>query len=77
MSDIKKSKSELILESQLIADEYFDKKKLIESALDNLDSKEKITQEHFSGMSIIEEMFRELDVLEEKQKYIFEEIKKL
>lgn len=72
-----KSKNELISEAQELADEYNKKKLIIETALNELDSKEKITEEHMEGMSIIENMFNELDKIETQQSEIFDKIKKL
>lgn len=76
MEDKKKNKNELIKEAQELADKYFEKKEVIETALNDLDSKNKIGQEHLRGMIIIEEMFNELDEIELKQLKILEEIKK-
>jgi hypothetical protein len=76
MEDKKKNKNELIKEAQELADKYFEKKEVIETALNDLDSKKKIGQEHLKGMAIIEEMFNELDEIELKQLKILEEIKK-
>jgi hypothetical protein len=75
----KKSKNELITESQELADKLSEKKKVIETALDELDAKaikEGVSREHLSGMSIIEELFTEYDVIELEQAKVFEKIKK-
>lgn len=72
----KKSKKELILEAQVLADKFDEKKAVINTALDDLDSKKKIGPEHINGMAIIEDMFNELDEIELEQAKIFEQIKK-
>jgi len=75
----KKNKNELIVESQELADKLIEKKKVIETALDDLDAKadkEGVSIEHLSGMSIIEELFTEYDIIELEQAKVFEKIKK-
>ena len=76
MEEKKKNKNELIKEAQELADKYFEKKEVIETALNDLDSKNKIGPEHLKGMAIIEEMFNELDKIELEQLKILEIIKK-
>jgi DNA repair protein RadC len=72
----KKSKKELLILAQELADEFENKKKVIEIALDDLDSKEKIGQEHYTGIMVIEELFKELDEIEARQEKVIEHIKK-
>jgi DNA-binding GntR family transcriptional regulator len=72
-----KTKNDLIKEAQELADKYAIKKEVIETALNDLDSKEKITEEHIGGMAVIEQLFNELDEIEVEQLSIFEKIKKL
>jgi len=75
----KKSKNELIAESQELADKLIEKKKVIETALDDLDTKankDGVSIEHLNGMSIIEELFNEYDIIELEQAKVFEQIKK-
>lgn len=76
MEEIKKNKNELIKEAQELADKFFEKKEVIETALNDLDSKDKISPEHLKGMAIIEDMFNELDKIELEQLKILEAIKK-
>ncbi|MEK6829321.1 MAG: hypothetical protein AABY15_04275 [Nanoarchaeota archaeon] len=76
MEDSKKNKKELIQEAQELADKYNEKKAVIETALNDLDSKKKIGPEHLNGISIIEKLFNELDEIELKQIEVFEQIKK-
>jgi hypothetical protein len=76
MEEIKKNKKELILEAQVLADKFEEKKAVINTALNDLDSKEKIGPEHINGMAIIEDMFKELDEIKLEQDKIFEQIKK-
>lgn len=79
MEEIKKTKKELILEAQELADKLIEKKSVIETALNDLDAKaakEGITQEHLSGMALIEELFTEFAQIELEQAKIFEQIKK-
>jgi hypothetical protein len=71
-----KNKKELILEAQVLADKFEVKKAVINTALNDLDSKEKIGPEHISGMALIEEMFNELDQIKFEQDKVFEMIKK-
>lgn len=75
MEEVKKNKKELIQEAQILADKYNEKKAVIETALNDLDSKKKIGPEHLEGMSIIETLFTELDEIELEQIKIFEQIK--
>ena len=51
------------------------KKLVIETALNDLDSKEKVSVEHLKGISIIEDLFNELDEIEIKQIEVFKKIK--
>jgi len=76
MEEIKKTKKELIIEAQKLADKFDEKKAIINTALDSLDSKENIGPEHIDGMAIIEELFIELDQIKQEQSLIFEQIKK-
>lgn len=76
MEESKKTKKELILEAQMLADKFEEKKAVINTALNDLDSKKKIGPEHINGMAIIEEMFNELDEIKLEQDKIFEQIKK-
>lgn len=71
-----KTKKELIIEAQILADKFDAKKLVIETAINILDSKRKVGQEHITGMAIIEDMFRELDQIEDEQKVILDKIKK-
>lgn len=64
-------------EAQNLADKHEDKKTVIKTALDELDSKKKVGQEHLRGMAIIDELFNELDLIENEQIEIFEKIKKI
>lgn len=73
----KKNKNELITEAQELADKYNEKKSVITTALDDLDSKKVVGQEHIKGMAIIEDMFNELDIIEVEQLEIFNRIKKI
>lgn len=75
MEEKRKNKNELIKEAQELADKYFEKKSVIETALNDLDSKTKIGPEHLKGMAIIEDLFNELDLIELEQLKIFEDIK--
>lgn len=72
----KKNKKELLLLAQELADEFENKKKVIEIALDDLDSKGKIGQEHYTGIVVIEELFKELDEIKIKQEKVIERIKR-
>lgn len=76
MEEIKKNKKELILEAQALADKFEAKKAVINTALNDLDSKEKIGPEHINGIAIIENMFNELEQIKLEQDKIFEQIKK-
>lgn len=76
MNEIKKTKKELIAEAQKLADIFDEKKKVITTALNDLDSKKKIGPEHINGMAIIEDMFNELEQIELEQTKLFEQIKK-
>jgi ubiquinone biosynthesis protein COQ9 len=76
MEEKRKNKNELIKEAQELADKYFEKKSVIETALNDLGSKKKIGPEHLKGMAIIEELFNELDLIELEQLKVFDDIKK-
>jgi len=74
----KKSKKELMLEAQKLADKLSEKKDIIYTALDDLDekaAKEGVTKEHVSGMALIEELFTEYDTIELEQLEVLKEIK--
>jgi len=74
---MEKSKKDLIKDTQELADKFEQKKSVIETALNSLDSKSKFTQEHIDGMVIIENLFNELDEIKFQQEKIFELIKKI
>jgi len=76
MEEKKKNKNELIKEAQELADKIIEKKAVIETALNDLDSKKSIGPEHLKGMAIIEGFFTEIEEIELEQFKIFEEIKK-
>jgi len=75
---MKKSKDDLIKEAQKLADKYNEKKDVINSILNDLDEKaqEKVTNEHLSGMSLVETLMTELDQIELEQLGVIEQIKK-
>lgn len=75
MSENKKNKKELIKKAQELADKFNEKKDVIKTALDTLDSKKEIGEEHIEGMSIIENLFTEIDEIKLEQLKVFEEIK--
>lgn len=79
MEEGKKNKKELLKESQDLADKLTEKKSVIETALNDLDSKVKeegVSMKHLKGMAIIEELFTEYDSIELEQDKINEQIKK-
>lgn len=76
MEEIKKTKKELIIDAQELADKFEAKKAVINTALNDLDSKKKIGPEHINGIAIIEDMFNELEQIKLEQDKIFEQIKK-
>ena len=74
----KKNKKELIEEAQSLADKLSDKKEVIKTALNDLDekaAKDGVSNEHISGMALIEELFTEYDTIELKQLEVFKKIK--
>jgi len=78
MEDKKKNRDELMLESQNLADKLSEKKKVIETALDDLDAKaikEGVSREHLSGMAIIETLFAEYEEIELEQEKVNKKIK--
>lgn len=78
MEEVKKTKKELIVEAQQLADKLQEKKDIIKTAIDNLDEKAKkgnISSEHLEGMAVIEQLFSEYDELELEQLKILEKIK--
>jgi len=80
MEKKKKNKEDLIKESQRLADKLIDKKKVIETALNDLDAKAAkngVSSEHLSGMAVIEELFTEYDTIQLEQDKINEQIKKV
>jgi hypothetical protein len=76
MEEVKKNKKELIKEAQELADVIIEKKEVIETALNELDSKSKVTSEHLKGMVVIEQLFTEIEEIELKQLKVLELIKK-
>jgi hypothetical protein len=75
MAETKKTKKELIKEAQELADKFDKKKDIIATALDDLDSKKNINDEHIKGMALIEEIFNEMQEIKLEQLKIFEQIK--
>jgi hypothetical protein len=71
------SKKELIKQAQDLADAFEEKKSLINTALQDLDSREKITEHHIRGMAVIDEIFEELDKIKSEQDAIFDKIRKM
>lgn len=69
-----KSKQELIEEVKKIAIAHNQKKEAIEKMLNDLD-KEKISPKHIQGMSVINDMLKEMSDLESQYNQIKEQIK--
>jgi methyl-accepting chemotaxis protein len=67
-----KNKKELIEEVNKLAQEHAFKKSVIEKMLNDLDQKKEFTEAHSEGMSVIEDIMREMDEIWSKS----EELKK-
>jgi hypothetical protein len=72
---MKKSKQELIVEAQKIAALHNQKKEIIEKIFADLDKEEKTSQKHLGGIATVNEILKELNVLEEEHYLIIEQIK--
>lgn len=72
---MEKSKKELTKEAGMLADIHENKKEAIKKILDDLDSHEKISDKHYQGMNVIQELFKEMEELEVKQQNILNKIK--
>jgi len=67
-----KNKKELIEEVNKLAQEHAFKKSVVEKMLNDLDQKKEFTEAHSEGMSVIEDIMREMDEIWSK----YEELKK-
>jgi len=69
---MKKNKQELIKEANVLAEEHSFKKSVIEKLLNDLDLKQKFTEEHLIGMATVQDIMAEMKIIEQK----YEEIRK-
>lgn len=72
---MKKNKQELIDEAGRLATLHNQKKEVIEKIFSDLDKEEKASQKHLSGISAVNEILKEIKVLEEQHSEILEQIK--
>ncbi len=69
------SKKELIEKANKLAEEHQLKKELIESILNDLDKNKELTEAHINSMGIIQDILKELDILEDEYEKIKLKIK--
>ena len=73
---MKKSKQELIDEAARLANLHTQKKEVIEKIFSDLDKEEKTSNKHLAGISAVNEILKEIKILEEQHSEILEQIKK-
>jgi phosphopantetheinyl transferase (holo-ACP synthase) len=72
---MKKNKQELIKDANVLAEEYAFKESVIKKILNDLDSKDKFSEDHMNGMSTIQDLTKEMEEIELKYDNIIKEIK--
>ena len=72
---MKKNKQELVEEAAKLAIAHQQKKEIIEKIFSDLDKEEKASQKHLSGIAAVNEILKEIKILEEEHSKIFEQIK--
>lgn len=70
------NKSELLAEARRLAKEFQEKKETALNILNELDKKQKYTNEHTNGMSAVNELMEEISALEAQYAVVAEQIKK-
>lgn len=70
------TKQELLSEARKISSLHEEKKIIIKKILDDLDKEEKTTQKHIGGIAAVNELLKEMQLLEEQHEKILLEIKK-
>jgi hypothetical protein len=72
---MKKSKQELIEEAAKLARAHQDKKVAIEKIFSELDKEDKMSQKHLAGIAAVNDILKEMNLLEQQHEKILEEIK--
>lgn len=72
---MKKSKQELVEEAAKIALKHQSKKEVIEKIFSDLDKEDKTTVKHIDGIAAVNELLKDLEILENEHFKILEQIK--
>lgn len=72
---MKKNKQELIEEAAKLAISHKQKKEVIEKLLNDLDKEEKMSSKHINGIATVNELLKEMSILEETHENILKQIK--
>lgn len=72
---MKKNKQELIEEAANIARSHQQKKEIIEKMLSDLDKEKKMSEKHINGIAAINEILKEMEILELTHSSVLEQIK--
>lgn len=70
-----KNKQELLDEAGRIAKLHQQKKAVVISMLDSLDKEEKMSSKHLEGIASVNELMKEVEILEKEHSNILEQIK--
>jgi hypothetical protein len=72
---MKINKQELVEEAAKLATLHKQKKEVISKILDDLDSKNKVSSQHLEGISTVNELLKELNILEKEHATVLKKIK--
>ena len=72
---MKKNKKELVEEAKNLAKIHQQKKDVIQKILSDLDKEEKVSQKHLEGIAAVNEIMKEMNVIEEEHEKILEKIR--
>ena len=72
---MKKTKQELIEEAAKLAGIHINKKEVIEKIFSDLDKEQKASSKHLSGISTVNELLKEIELIEQEHAKIIEQIK--
>lgn len=72
---MKKSNKELLEDAAKLAVAHQQKKEVIEKIFSDLDKEEKMSSKHLSGIAAVNDLLKELKILEEEYSAISEQIK--
>lgn len=72
---MKKTKQELIEEIAIIAKKHLQKKEAVEKIFSDLDKETKMSNKHLGGIAAVNELVKEMKILEDEHEALMNEIK--